>query len=181
MSTENLENTSLYETLDSLLSSVKLDDVSSENSGRTELPDGYYLSELESAELTLSKTSRSPQVNLRLRVVEDGIDPVVDEKEEISLNTIKAKNRKIFMSYPLTDERSVKRFVSDMLKFEGEPGESLLGKEYFTTSEVLEDALDILVGMRIYVQISTFTNKNGEESKWRNLVSWKRISELGLN
>ena len=68
-----------------------------------------------------------------------------------------------------------------MLKFEGETaGEPLLGKEYFTNSALIEDALDILVGMRIYCQSSTTVNDDDTTSVWKNLISWKRAAALNL-
>jgi hypothetical protein len=97
-------------------------------------------------------------------------------------NLENTKNRKIFKYYPLVNEKNVNSFVSDMLKFEGETaGESILPKEAFTSGEVLEDALDVLTGSRIYIQVSTTVKKStGEASKWNNLVSWKRAESLGL-
>ena len=178
-----MENNAVFQSIDEILSKVNLNDVTSESNGRENIPDGYYMCEVEKAEITVSKSSGTPQVAFRFTILEDGTDVVVEADGSITKNSIAhTKNRKIFMYYPLKDERSVKRFVSDMLKFEGDTaGEPLLSKEYFTTSEVLEDALDILCGMRIYVQVSTSTNKEGQEMSWQNLVSWKRVDQLELN
>lgn len=178
-----MENNAVFQSIDEILSKVNLNDVTSESNGRENIPDGYYMCEVEKAEITVSKSSGTPQVAFRFTILEDGTDVVVEADGSIAKNSIaRTKNRKIFMYYPLKDERSVKRFVSDMLKFEGDTaGEPLLSKEYFTTSEVLEDALDILCGMRIYVQVSTSTNKEGQEMSWQNLVSWKRVDQLELN
>ena len=85
------------------------------------------------------------------------------------------------MYYVLKDTNSVRRFVSDMLKFEGEePGKPLLDKEYFMNSEILEDALKLLVGMRIYVQITKSESADGNIRSWQNLISWKRAAMLEL-
>ena len=68
-----------------------------------------------------------------------------------------------------------------MLKFEGdEPGIPLLERDYFTNSELLTSALEVLTGSRIYVQITISKNKNGDESSWVNLISWERAEKLGL-
>lgn len=85
------------------------------------------------------------------------------------------------MYYVLKDENSIRRFVQDMLKFEGEKeGEPILGKEYFTNAELLEDALEILKGMRIWVQSSTTVNDDESTSTWKNLITWKRAKNIGL-
>lgn len=170
--------TSLFNALDGVLSSADLTEVTTEGAGFSELPDGYYLSEVEKAELKESKNTHMPMVAFQFKVVEDGLSV----NSEGEFETIpKTKNRKIFMYYVLKDDSSVKRFVSDMLKFEGETrGEPLLGKEYFTTSEVLVDALDILVGSMIYIQSSTTENSDGSSSIWKNLISWKRAAALEL-
>ena len=92
-----------------------------------------------------------------------------------------SKNRKIFMYYVLKDTQSVRRFVSDMLKFEGEEaGKPLLDKEYFMNFEILEDALKILEGMKIYVQVTKSENQDGTVRNWQNLISWKRAAALDL-
>lgn len=173
---EDMKN--LFSSLDELMKDTKLDDVTAEGTGFDELPDGYYLSELEKAEIKESKSSHQPMVALQFKIVEDGIG--TDDKGE---NTIipKTKNRKIFMYYVLKDERSLKRFVGDMLKFEGETaGEPLLEKECFTSSELLNDALDIIIGHCVYIQSSTTENDDGSNSVWKNLISWKRAQALEL-
>lgn len=179
---DNNELKSLFGELDNLLSKTDLSNVTSESAGFENLPDGYYLCEVTKAELKQSKTSKQPMVAFQLKTVDNGYSATFDENGETTLNSIdKTKNRTIFLYYVLKDERSIKRFVTDMLKFEGEkPGEPFLSKEYFTTSEVLTDALDLLVGLRIYVQISTTENDDETSSTWQNLVSWKRASMLEL-
>ena len=164
--------------LDELLGGTNLEDVTSESGSFSELPEGYYLSEVETAEIKISKTSKQPMVAFQFKIVEDG-NKVTESGD---LEKIKnSKNKKIFMYYSLKDEGAVKRFVSDMLKFEGEEENTpILEKEYFTNSALLADALDILIGMRIYIQLSA--NENGEPgSMWKNLVSWKRAKALELN
>lgn len=174
---DNMEE--MFENLDSILSQTDLKDVTAEGAGFEELPEGYYLCEVEKAELKVSKSSHQPMVAFQFKVLDDG---VTIKNEEEDWTTIKgSKNRKVFMYYVLKDEVSVKRFVTDMLKFEGtEPGTPLLEKECFTNSALLGDALEVLTGYNIYIQISVSENDDGSTSSWRNLISWKRAANLGL-
>lgn len=167
--------------LDQILSQTKLDDVSAESQGYSELPNGYYLCEVDKTNFGESKTSHLPMVSFTFKIVEDGTGFVYTENE-VSPFTIKStKNRLIFKHYVFKDESSVKRFASDMLKFEGDtPGESLLPKEAFITSETMLDALDILVGYRIFIQADTNEKEDGTKATWYNLISWKRAAELEL-
>ena len=107
---------------------------------------------------------------------------LTDKAGNVETKEVKgSKNRKIFMYYVLKDTASVRRFVSDMLKFEGEErGKPLLDKEYFMNSEILADALKILEGMQIYIQITKSTNDDGTTRSWQNLISWKRAAALDL-
>lgn len=182
MTTENKEDlTKVFNQLDSILAASDLSNVTEESSGFAELPDGYYLSEVDSAKLTVSKSSGKPMVAFQLSIVEDGKTADILETGDIIIDMLpKTKGRKIFVYYVLKDDSAVKRFASDMLKFEGNPGEPLLQKEYFTTSATLVDALDILVGSRIYVHVSTTERDDGTKSKWQNFISWKRATALEL-
>lgn len=177
------ELTKVFESINNILNSVKLDDITAESNNLSqELPDGYYLSEVEKAEITISKTSKNPQVALQLKIVENGVSIDVDDTGKIIKNYVeKTQNRKIFLYYPIKDEISVKRFASDMLKFEGDTsGEPLLPREAFTSAEFLEESLDLLIGMRIFIQVSTSKNREGKETTWKNPISWKRASALEL-
>lgn len=179
---ENEELKNVLGNLNSLLENTNLDDVTSESSGFTEVKDGHYLSEVEKAELTVSKNSGNPQVFLQMKIVDDGYDVVFNDDKTTSLiRNEGTKNRKLFIYFPLTSEQNVKRFVTDMLKFEGDiPGEPLLEKECFTNSELLEDALDILVGRRVYIKVSTAKGRDGNNTTWKNFVSWKTAISMGL-
>lgn len=166
-------------TLDDLLKATDLNDVTSESSGFDDLPAGYYLSEVNSAELTISKNSGNPQVKVVFKVVEDGVTE--EEEYAIRKNLPKTAGRLIFKYYPLKDEKTVRTMVSDMTKFEGEvKGEPLLPKEYFKETSLLNEALACLTGSRIYVNITTSTNKEGKTNNWVNLISWKRAAQLDL-
>lgn len=168
--------------LNDLLKTTKIDDVTSESTAFADLPEGYYLSEVEKAELTTSQSSGHPMVKIQFKIVEDGTALEADEDGNASLTTVKgSKNRKIFMYFVLKDDRSVRRFVSDMLKFEGEePGVPLLDKQCFTDAELLNDALDILESSRVYVQITVSEKEDGTKQTWQNIISWKRATDLNL-
>ena len=173
---------SIYEDLDVLLGKTDLSDTDSESGGGFEnLPDGYYLCEVVKAELKTSQSSKNPMMSFQFRTVEDGNEITVLDNGEITQKALKGtKGRMLFVHYVFKDERGIKRFASDMLKFESEEGVSLLPKEAFSNSETMMDAMDVLQGMQIYVQVSTTVNKEGISSTWNNLISWKRASQLEL-
>ena len=170
---------SYFDQIDEILGKINLEDIDADSNDRYEdLPEGYYLCEVEEATLAESQSSHQPMVSFQFKVTENGY--TLNEEGTSLIEIDKTKNRKIFAYYVLKDERSVKRFISDMLKFEGEvEGEPLLDKEYFTNSELINDALDVLKGSRIYVQVS-LTEYNGKASSWKNLISWKRAKSLEL-
>lgn len=168
----------MFDILDELLQETELDSVTAESTGFEVLPEGYYLCEISKHSFGESKTKKNPMVTFQFKVVENGHSVNADTS---ALEEIKStKNRVIFKYYPFTDTTSVKRFATDMLKFEDENGQSILPKEAFTTSEVLEDALDILDGMRIYINITHSEKDDGTTNAWANLISWKRARLLEL-
>lgn len=170
--------TNLFNSLNNVLSNTDLTDVTADSNNFQDLPDGYYLAEVEKAELKESKSTHQPMVAFQFKTVDDGLG-ISNDGSYIKLT--KTKNRKVFIYYVLKDESFVKRFATDMLKFEGEEkGKPILDKEYFTTAEVLVDALDILIGHRVYIQSSTTENDDGSTSNWKNLISWKRAEALEL-
>lgn len=177
--------------LDDLLASTDLGDVTSEGAGYDALPNGYYLCEVESAELAPNKKGM-PMVTFKLKVIQNGIIEAVDDNGDAYLTRAKGTvNRKIFKFYVLSEQKKVKDLISDLLKFEGEvEGESMLeevlkdenGKYVPLSSELLTGCLDIIVGSTLYVSSTTSPNKNNpsEMSTWNNLLSWKRAGQLGL-
>ena len=177
-----LDNKKLIASINDLLSKTDIKDITSESNSFQELPEGYYLCSVDSAKLKESKASGNPMVAFTFTVVENGHQYVADKDGNAEMKDVKgSKNRKIFMYYVLKDTSSVRRFVSDMLKFEGEEkGKPLLDKEYFMNSELLTDALNILEGTQIYVQITKSTNDDGTTSSWQNIISWKRAVALDL-
>lgn len=169
----------IFDQINDLLNKIDLNEIDSEsNNSYDELPDGYYLSQVEKAQLTESKSSGQPMVSFQFKVEENGYN--LNDEGTALIQLDKTKNRKIFVYYVLKDEKSIKKFISDMLKFEGdEEGNPLLDKDYFTNADLIQDALDVLIGMNIYIQIST-NEYNGQKSSWKNLISWKRAKSLEL-
>lgn len=189
MATEKEMLDALFASVNEVLKKADLNGVSAEGTGNRELPDGYYLAELQSAELQLSKNSGRPQAKLTFKTVENGIKQEVTEEGNVNIvNVPKTSNMFVYMYYPLkTDDsgESLRKFVSDMMKFESKPGEPVLPKEAYTRADVLNDALELLSSMklRMYIQVSTTTRTvDGVEQKstWKNLISWKRARGLEL-
>lgn len=165
----------IYSSVNKILESIDTNQVTAESSDAySQLPDGYYLSEVVKVEMTTSKSSGQPMIAWQFKTVEDGV--TIDE----NLNKALIKNttkKTIFMYHVLKDQNSVERFISDALKFEGdEAGKPFLEKDYFTTAETLHDALELLIGLRIWLHVDTDNNN----STWTRFVSWKRADKLEL-
>lgn len=183
MSMEEEKGTSLYVELDDIIHSTDLDEVSAESSNTFDnLPDGYYLTEVVESKLTRSKSSDKPMVTLRLAVVGNGYNLSEDGTNFEPIENVAKRN--LWKHYVIKDGNSFKRFVSDMLKFEGEtPNEPMLPKEAWTDSTTLEASVGVLsqVNARIYVHLETRKNNStGESSQWISLESFKRAEALGL-
>lgn len=173
-----------FDKLDSLLGKLDIDKIDAEgNDSFSELPDGYYLCEVSKADLKTTKSSGEPMVSLTMTVFEDGLATVIDDKGFSTFEIIpKTKGRKIFINFVLSDEQKCYRFANDMCKFEGdEPGKPILEKEAFLSSATLIDALEIIEGLNIYVNVSTKKNNTtGELKTWQSIISWKRAKAIGL-
>lgn len=173
--------------LDELLKKADLSKVSADGAGFEDLPDGYYLCEVETAELKSTKsrvvqgveTGLKPMVSYRYKVFEDGLKQSVDENGDTELIIAKGtKNRKVFINYVLTDESQLNRYVSDMLKFEID-GEPILTKDCFIDSATMVDSIEATVGSTIYIMVQSY-EKNGELKKNYYLVKWSTAKDLDL-
>lgn len=173
---------SVFNTVDDILSQINADKIDPNAPDFESLPEGYYSCEVVKAELGVSKSSEKPQIKLQLKTIENGLSVEIDEEGDSILKEIqKSKDRFIFKYYSLDTQSNVERMIKDMLKFEGdEPGIPLLEREYFKNSELLTAALEVLEGSRIYAQITISKNKDGQSSSWTNLISWERAEKLGL-
>ena len=171
----------MFEKLNGLLEGIKLDDVTSEKTGDyPTLPEGYFLAEVKKAELKESKSSGNPMASFTLETVEDGIDVVFEDDDIKYIALPKTKKITTFKHFVLKDEASIKRFVSDMLKFEDGDGNPYLPKEAFLNGELVEQAIESLEGMRIYIQVTITEKEDNTKSTWINFISWKRSNDLGL-
>lgn len=184
--------TKTMSTLDELLSKSDLSNTTSDGNKNSLLPDGYYLCEVEKAELTASKSSGNPMVKFQYKIVENGLKTMIDDQgNEVFVEAKGTMNRKIFMNYVLSTESQLGFFVSDMLKFSNfdDLTKPLLGdtpeeaKAYFKSSALLVDALDIIsMGCRIYIMVQTVAKKDNPEEKENkfNPITWTRAGKLGL-
>lgn len=169
--------------LSDLLSQVNWETVTEENSFE-DLPEGFYLCEVEKAELKENKAKTNMQVSFRFNVVDNGLAEKLDAKgNSVLVENSGTKGRKVFKHYAFKDAASVKRFVNDMLKFEdpSTPGEPILSVDYFTMEETFPDALGVIESMqlRLYIQ-ARYTERDGKKTCWYDLISWKRAAEMGL-
>ena len=186
-----MQNDNMFD-LDALLASTDLNKVTSDGAGFEELPQGYYLCEVAGGEFTTNKQGY-PMVKMTLTTLYDGLceqldedgKAVEDEDGNLIINQApKTAGRKIFKNFTLKDADSIKRFVSDMLKFEStdNPGESMLSREYFGTKENIVAALECVKGLTIFVRatLGKATPEYPTPSNFYSFVSWKNVDKLGL-
>lgn len=169
----------IFEKLNGILGNIDLEEVTAESQQYSQLPDGYYLCEVKKAELKETKETQLPMVSFMFTVVENGVNVEFENNTMLKKELNNTVNRNIFINWVLKDDLSVKRFVSDMLKFEGENEEPLLEKECFLEAELLEESIQALIGFRVYIKIST-TEKDNKSNTWSNIISWKRAKALDL-
>lgn len=165
--------------LNELLTKIDLKSIKAENTTFEDLPDGYYLCEVEKVDFKQSQSSGNEMLAWTFKIVEDGITFTGDEldKKEYIKGT---KNRKIFHYHVLKDERGVERMLSDLLKFEDANKQPLLNSDYFKDQETLSLSIQLLIGARIYIHLETTENQNGEAIQWKRFVSWKGAEKLEL-
>lgn len=171
----------LFNDLDDVLKETDFSQVSATNNGGFEnLPDGYYLCQVEETDLKRSKTSNKPMVAIRFSVVDDGY--TFDDTDTLK-QLSQGRNRLIFKNYPISDSQSAKRFVSDMMKFEdpNNEGQPLLPAEAWKDTDTLRQSIEALrmLESRIWVHLET-RDYNGKANQWTNLVSFDRAMQLGL-
>ena len=179
--------------LDDILEDYTTEDVEKvdkEGTGSFEdLPDGYYLCSVDAAELGQSKTTEKLMASFKCTVVEDGV--TLNDNDELVYVT-NTKNRKIFKHYVLQNEDpkkqkdAIDRLVSDIKKFEGEPGVPLVQPLFdelkagsIKMSEFIQSSLEFLTDMQIYIQVVR-SEKNGQVRVWYRLISWERAAKLVL-
>lgn len=144
------------------------------------LPDGYYLAEVDTVKLGLNKAETNFQLIWTLVVVE-GYKVEENKSSQTGFDITEldgVANRKMFAFHSLKDSKNLISAKQDILKFEDENGESIVPIEFLDNEEVFEDALDLVVGNRIYIHVET--DKKDPTSQWKRFVSWKRATDLGL-
>lgn len=170
----------IFAKLDAALASTDLNSITADSRAFSEVPGGYYLTEVVKAELGASK-SGEPMVKLQFNIVEDGKK---DDDGEGYITLQGTKNRRLFKNYVLKDVNGITRYISDMLKFEdpNERGKPFLPAEAYKNHETIELALQTLVGNRIFVFNDVKIDPENPENKstWLNLLTWNRATDLGL-
>lgn len=180
----DIDLSSIYSEIGEVLKQTDLSNVSAENAGFEDLPDGYYLAEVMETKIGRSKSSSKPMISLRFSIVEDGYK-LSDNEDEISLDRIPhTKNRQTFKHYVIDSSQNLKRFVSDMKKFEDpkEIGKSLLPDEAWSSPEFMGESVSILSDMKCRIWLHNKVNKkdDGTNSSWLDLESFNRAAKLGL-
>lgn len=169
--------------LDELLGSVNLSAVTEEGV-KSELPDGYYLCQVDKAKLTESKSGNA-MFAIQFTTIEDGKKSFVNEAGYTELIVApKTANQRIYVNYVLSNDMNVNFFVSDMLKFQDiDTNVSFFTKDDFKSSEGIERVGDLLEsGGIIYIMVQSVAkrdNPNETEKKYKP-ISWKRAHDLGL-
>ena len=182
-----------YIDYDSLLKDVDFNDIDiTDTNENNELPDGYYLCEVEDADIGPNKDKSNDQAFFQLRVVEPGLNPVYEDGQMFLQELVGTQKRVIFKYYPFkgTDKKATSlvyqdetgkwkpgQFLCDTQLFVDTDGAPLLEKEAFMYKETAKEALAILVGCRIYVKIET-KEYNGQTSQFKNLVSIDRVNKI---
>jgi len=172
--------------LDKLLGNLDLSNTTEEGV-KTKLPDGYYLCQVNKAELTESKSAGNPMVAIEYLTIEDGKKLIVDDAGYSQLIDAKGTaNKRIFVNYVLSNEMNAGFFVSDMLKFQDpETNEPIFKDEeyYFKSAQGIIKVCDMLTeGGIIYIMVQTIEKKDGSGEKEQKFkpISWKRARKLEL-
>lgn len=168
--------------LDELLGNTNLSAVTEEGV-KSELPDGYYLCQVEKAELTESKAGNA-MVAIQFLTIEDGKKSYINESGYAELVTApKTNNKRIYVNYVLSNDMNINFFVSDMLKFQDfDTAEPFFTKDDFKSHEGILRVVDLLQeGGIIYIMVQTVTKKDSTETEKKyKPISWKRARNLEL-
>lgn len=193
MANDDKKLTDITSILDDVLedyTTEEIEKVDKEGNGNfEELPEGYYLCEIESAELNISKNSGKLMASFKCKAVDNGI--ALDDNDNF-VEIQHTKNRYIFKHYvlqnddPKKQKDAIDRLIQDIKKFEGDPGVPLvqplldeLKSNNISKREFIMGSLEFLTGMQIYIMVEK-TEKSGQTSVWYRLISWERASNLKL-
>lgn len=162
--------------LNDILKNIDLKNISNEQNSYIELPDGYYLVQIERAEIVNSKTSGNLMVRWELTTLENGIG--FDENTGGTKYIEKTAQKRIYHYHILNSEQNVTRLLSDLLKFEIE-GQPAFSVDMFVDQAHIEAVLDGLQGLSIWINLTT-KNSKGESSQWKNFISFRSAKQAGL-
>jgi hypothetical protein len=178
---EEVDLTDVFSSFDKVVKNTDLSGITAESSGFSDLKPGYYLCSLDKACFKKAKKDGAPQIMMQFSVVEDGVAYEQDDRGNDIVSPLKgSKNRKIFKYYPIRDDATLKRFVSDMMKFiDPKTKTALLPADAFTNHEVVGAALEAIAGSRIYLSLSE-VGEGESKSIFPNLISWTRAEQLDL-
>ena len=184
MANENVDLSSIFSEIGDVMKQTDLSKVSAESTGFEDLPDGYYLAEVIETKIGRSKSSQKPMISLRLSVIDDGFK-LSDNEDEISFDKIEhTKGRQVFKHYVIDTPQNLKRFVSDMKKFENPDvvGEALLPDEAWSSPEFMGESIGILseINCRIWIHNRVTKKDDGTSSSWIDLVSFNQAAKAGL-
>lgn len=184
MANENVDLSSIFSEIDEVRKQTDLSKVSAESVGFEDLPDGYYLAEVIETKIGRSKSSQKPMISLKFSIVDNGLK-LNDNEDDISFDTIEhTKNRQVFKHYVIDTPQNLKRFVSDMKKFEDPDsvGKSLLPDEAWSDAKFMAESISILSEMncRIWLHNKVTKRDDGTSSSWVDLVSFNQAAKAGL-
>ena len=173
----------ISQSLDELLKSVDLSNTTEEGV-KQDLPDGYYLCQVDKAQLGESKNGH-PMFTIEYLTTEDGKRNVVDEEGYAQLEDAKGTaNKKIFVNYVLSNEQQITFFVSDMLKFTDLDSDTpfFTKDDFLDTTGIVNVAEALTNGGIIYIMVQTVESQKepGQFIKKYKPITWKRARKLEL-
>jgi len=176
---------SLFDVVNETLAKINVDEIDENHSSSVDpLPLGYYYVELVTTpEFTESKTTHRPMFKCSFKTLNDGVNL---ENTEVLQDT---KDRYEWKYYLVDDERGLKNFISDMMKFKIDSKGTSLPPEAFKSVDLMLQALELLNGKRAFIMISESVNKQGKKdeqgeplkNRFVNLITFERAESLGLS
>lgn len=183
----------IHSEISACLKQVDVSEIRSGGDGYEALPDGYYLCELAGPSeggswACRSKKTGNPMLKFAFRALDNGLTPKEDGSDgydEIA-NTM---GRLIFKNYvfnPNDGGSSATRFFEDLRKYQDPATKTTLLdddsiKALQDKPEAIEDILNALVGLKLYVHLETREGRNGlPASQWAYVIAWDRAERLGL-
>ena len=193
MMDENFDLQSWLEDVGSVMKKTDLSKVSAESTGFEDLPEGYYLAEVIDVKPDRCKSGKNegkPTLKMRLKVVGDGFklagdpDELEDEGKDLFEPVTGVNGRFVFKTFTIGEESLMKRFASDMMKFEepNNPGKMLLPEEAWADPKIMFDSVSLLVDLasRIWLHNKVTKKEDGTNGAWVDFLDFSRAAKLGL-